>query len=138
MSLTPLPFRLSVSGRDTMGFEGIESVSYRVHGLLRLTDHGVNLEWAGTRSTEQVTLDKIGTDVKELPPEWLELPFGRIAGSWVIGGWWWPQLELRARAFEDFEGVPGARGVTLRLRIQRRDRILARAVATEIEARADR
>jgi hypothetical protein len=135
MPLNPLPFRLNPTGRDTLGFEGIESVSYRVDGLLRLADQSVTLEWTGTRTTEQVSLDKIGTDVDELPLEWLEVPFGRLAGAWVIGGWWWPRLELRARGVEDFDGVPATRGVTLRLRIHRRDRRLAHAIASEIEMR---
>jgi hypothetical protein len=133
MPLNPLPFRLNPTGRDTLGFEGIESVSYRVDGLLRLADQSVTLEWTGTRTTEQVSLDKIGTDVDELPLEWLEVPFGRLAGAWVIGGWWWPRLELRARGVEDFDGVPATRCVTLRLRIHRRDRRLAHAIASEIE-----
>ena len=134
-SLNPLPFRLNVPGRDTVGLGGIESVSYRVSGLLRLADQSVTLEWTGTRTTEQVTLDKIGTDVDEFPLEWMELPFGRIAGAWVIGGWWWPRFELRALGKNDFIGVPSTRGVTLRLRIHWRDRSLAAALASEIEAR---
>lgn len=135
MPLNPLPFRLSPTGRDTLALEGIESVSYRFDGFLRLADQSVTLEWSGTRTTEQVSLDKIGTDVDEFPLEWLEVPFRRLAAAWVIGGWWWPRLELRARGVEDFDQVPAARGITLRLRIRRRDRGLARAIASEIEAR---
>ena len=135
MILEPLPFRLNPTGRDTVAFEGIESVTYRLDGFLRLTDEGVTLEWSGTRRTEQVSLDKVGTDVVELPPDWLELPFTRIDGAWVLGGWWWPRIELRALALEDFDGVPAARGVTLSLRIQRRDRGLALEIASEIAAR---
>ena len=134
MLLDPLPFRLNPTGRDTLAFEGIESVSYCLDGFLRLADQGVTLEWAGTRTSEQVSLDRIGTRVVELPLEWVELPFQRLAAAWVIGGWWWPRLELRARSVEDFDEVPTARGITLRLRIHRRDRELARAVAAEIEA----
>ena len=135
MSLNLLPFRLHPTGRDTIGFERIESVSYRLSGLLRLADQGVILEWTGTRTTQQVSLDKIGTDVDQLPLECFELPFGRIAGAWVIGGWWRPRFELRARQDEDLNGVPSTRGVTLSLRIHRRDRGLAHAIASEIAAR---
>jgi len=73
MSLNPLPFRLHPTGRDIIGFAGIESVSYQLNGLLRLADQSVTMEWTGTRTTEQVSLDKIGTDVDELPVEWFEL-----------------------------------------------------------------
>lgn len=135
MSLNPLPFRLKPAGSDSVAWEGIESVSYRVDGLLRVADQSVILEWTGKRTTQQVSFEKIGTDVDELPSEWFELPFGRIAGAWVVGGWWWPRLELRARRLEDFDGVPATHGVTLRLRIHRRDRGLARTIATEIERR---
>lgn len=135
MSLNPLPFRLHPTGRDTIGLEGIASVSYRLSGFLRLADQGVALEWTGTRTTEQVSLDRIGTDLDELPLERFELPFGRIAGAWVIGGWWRPRFELRAWGSADLNGVPSTRGVTLPLRIHRRDRSLARAVALEITER---
>lgn len=135
MPLDPLPFRLHPPGRDTIGFDGIASVSYRLTGWLRLTDQCVTLEWAGTRTTEQVSLDKIGTDVDDLPLEWFDLSFGRIACAWVTGGWWRPRLELRAREPDDLDGVPSTRGVTLALRLQRRDRAVAGAIASEIEAR---
>lgn len=135
MALEPLPFRLHPTGRDTIGLNGIASVSYRLTGWLRLSDQSVTMEWAGTRTTEQVSLDNIGTDVDQLPLEGFELPFGRIAGAWVVGGWWRPRFELRARGSDDLDGVPSTRGVTLALRIHRRDRGLARAIASVIEAR---
>jgi hypothetical protein len=130
----PLPFRLSVPGRDTIGFEGIKSVSYRADGLLHLHDEGITLEWTETRTIDEVSLENIGTNVDASAADGLEVPMSRLAGAWVIGGWWWPRLELRARGLEDFQYVPGVRGVTLSLRIHRRDRELARAIAREIEA----
>ena len=135
MPLNPLPFRLHPTGRDAIGFEGIESVSYRLSGLLRLADQCVILEWTGTRTIEQLSLDKVGTDVEQLPMEWFELPYERIAGAWVVGGWWRPRLELRAREDGDFTGMPSSRGVTLPLRIHRRDCGVARGIASEIDAR---
>lgn len=114
------------------------SVSWQLTGWLRLGDEGVTLELTGTRTTQQVSLDKIGTDVQEMPLDRFELPFDRIAGAWLIGGWWMPQLELRTRSDDDLKGLPAVRGVTLALRIQRRDRGLAQAIASEIEARAIR
>lgn len=136
MHLNPLPFRVGVPGRDTMDLELIESVSSRIDGLLHLRADGIRLEWQETETREQVSLERVGTDVERYELQPLELPYDRIAGAWVIGGWWWPRLELRARSFADLEGVPGARGITLMLRIQRRDRALARAVAAELVAQA--
>lgn len=120
-----------------MGLGGIESVSHRADGVLSVTDEGVTLEWAEVQTVEQVSLERVGTDVIALPPEGLELPIERLAGAWLVGGWWSPRLELRAREVEDFEGVPGVRGVTLSLRIHRRDRPLAAAIARAIVSRMD-
>ena len=131
-----LPFRLGSPGKDTIDIEGIKSVSYRADGLLHLTDDGIDLEWTETRTVDEVSLDGIGTRVSESAPEYLDLPMERIAGAWVIGGWWWPRLELRARGLDDFAEVPGSRGVTLRLRIHRRDRALAHDIAQQIRAAA--
>lgn len=134
-TLSPLPFRLSRPGWDALGLAGIESVSHRADGQLHLTADGVRLEWAEVQTVEQLSLEHIGTRVVELTPEWLELPDACIAGAWLVGGWWAPRLELRARELAHFDGVPGARGVTLPLRIQRRDRALAGTIATEITRR---
>jgi hypothetical protein len=120
-----------------MGFNGIESVSHRADGILRVTERGVALEWAEVQTVEEVTLEHVGTDVIELPPEWLELPSERIAGAWLVGGWWSPCLDLRVCEMEDLEGVPGVRGVTLSLRIHRRDRALASAIAQAIVSRIE-
>jgi hypothetical protein len=133
--LSALPFRLSRPGWDSLGLSGIESVSHRADGLLRVTAEGVRLEWAEVQTVERLSLERVGTTVVELTPEWLELPFACIAGAWTTGGWWAPRLELRARELAHFDGVPGARGVTLPLRIHRRDRVLAVAIATEITRR---
>ena len=130
--LNPLPFRLKLPDEEAIGLGGVKSVSYRVDGLLHLSDQSLTLEWSGTQTTEQVSFEKIGTDVDELPEDWLELPIEQIAGARVIGGWWRPRLELRARRLNAFEGVPTARGATLCLRIHLRDRGMAQEMAEEI------
>lgn len=135
MMHAPLPFRLHRAGRDTMGLEGFASVSYRVDGVLHLTPEGLTFDWRETSTREEVSLARVGTDVDVYDLEPLDLPTQRLAGAWVIGGWWWPRLELRVRSVGDLEGVPGARGVTLVLRIHRRDRDLARGIAGTIMAR---
>ncbi len=132
-----LPFRLKRPGWDSMGLGGIESVSHRADGVLRLTEEGVTLEWAEVQTVEEVSLERVGTDVRALPPEGLDVPIERLAGAWLVGGWWSPRRELRAREGEDFEAVPGVRGVTLSLRIHRRDRPLAAAIARAIVSRIE-
>lgn len=135
MSFDPLPFRIDPGGRDIIGFDGIESVTTRLDGFLYLTDRAVALEWSGKQTIQRVSLDRVGTDVDDLPLEEFELPFARITGAWVLGGWWRPRLELRARHDGDLDGVPSTRGVTLSLRIRGRNRELARAIAAEILSR---
>ena len=112
MTVGPLPFRLHEPGEDNMGAWGIESISYRADGLLHLTDQGVTLEWTETRTHEQVSIDRVGTDVETFPREGVDLSVSQLAGAWVAGGWWRPRLELRVRLAQDLEGVPGKRGVT--------------------------
>ena len=131
--MDPLPFRFRVPGKDTVGLIGFESVSYKVEGLLHLSDHLVTLEWSGTQTIEQFTFEKVGTDVDDYPHDWLELPVTMISDARAMGGWWWPRFELRARRLDAFDTVPTARGATLSLRIRRRDRTRAREMAVAIE-----
>lgn len=131
--IDPLPFRLRVPGTDTVGFAGIKSVTYDVEGLLHLAGHTVTIEWSGTQTTEQVSLEKIGTDVDELPHDWLELPVTFISDARVLGVWWRPRFELRARRLDAFQIVPSARGATLTMKIRRLDRARAREMAVAIE-----
>jgi hypothetical protein len=105
--------------------------------LLTLIDDGVRLEWRQTQTTDLVSFRRIATDVEVLPLEWLELPFERIAGARIAGGWWRSRLELTVTDAADLEGVPGARGATLPLRIELLDRKLARAVAATIAGQLD-
>lgn len=129
----PLPIRLAIPGSDDVGFQGVESVSYKVYGLLHVTEGGIALEWSGTKTTEQVTFLNVGTEIDEIPLDWLEVPAGELMGVRLVGGWWRPAVELRARYMDAFERVPSVQGVLLRLRIARRDRALAREVVMEIE-----
>lgn len=137
-ALDPLPFRLPVPGADVVELGGIESVSYRLEGLLHLKEQLVSLEWTGTRKTEYVGLTGVGTEHDHLPVEWIEIPVAWITEVRVRGGWWRPRFELRARRLDAFEGVPAARAGTLSVKIARRDRGLAADMAAAIEmARAD-
>ena len=136
MALHPLPIRLKHAGSDTVGFDGVESVSFRSEGLLHLMDWGIVLEWNQTRTTERVSMAGVATDVEELPLEAVEVPIELLVDARVIGGWWRPQIELRARGLDAFSGIPGVRGGTLRLLVHRRDRSLSRAIAIEIRERA--
>ena len=125
----PLPFRLKLRGEDTINTEGVRSVSYRVAGLLHLSDVVLALEWRATRHTEEVSYAGIKDEVDESPVGSIEVPRDAVARARVSGGWWRPRLQVWARRFDAFDGVPGARLGMVTLRIRRMDRDHAKAIA---------
>jgi hypothetical protein len=132
MALHPLPVQLNQAGSDTVKIAGVESVSYRTEALLHLVDWGFILEWSTTRTTQRVSmLGEVGTDVEELPKQTVEVPIEDVATIKLLG-WWRPQLEIRTKGLDVLRGVPGAQGATVRVKVERRERSLARAYAIEI------
>jgi len=129
----PLPFRIGVPGEDIIDVSGIRSVSYRVEGLLHLVHGTLIFEWSATEKTKRVAFTGISTLVDESPFGGREVPVGWIAEARLRGGWWWPQLVLRARRLDVFEGMPGGKTGALILRIGRRFRQQAKALVAAIE-----
>ncbi len=129
----PLPFRIRIPGEDSIDTSGVRSVSYRVEGLLHLTDDTLEFEWTATETTEQVSLTKIGTEVSQSPIGRLELPLDILAEVRLRGGWMLPRLLLRARRLGAFERMPRAKGTTVTLRIRRRFRKQAQEMVAAIE-----
>ena len=132
--IDPLPVRLKVPGRDAVDSEGVWSVSYRVDGLLHLADEVIALEWAATRRTQHVALGGVRDEVDHSPVGTVEVPLEWITGVRLRRGWWGRRLQLWARRIDAFDGIPGARPGTITLRIHRRDRDHARAMAAAIDA----
>jgi hypothetical protein len=133
MSLTdPLPFRLRVPGIDALDSQGVRSISYRVEGLLHLDGDTISLQWAATRNSQWVTFSGVTDEVDRSPIGRLEVPANAIA-SVRFRAWWTPRLELQGRSLEVFEGIPSARLGVLRLKIRRRDREQASAMAAAID-----
>jgi hypothetical protein len=85
------------------------------------------------RETQRVALDGILSKVEVLPLETIELPVVELVDLRLVGGWWAPRLELRARRLDAFDGIPTARPGVITLRIRRQDRRLAAEMAAEIE-----
>ncbi len=145
MSAGPsLPFRLSVPGKDVINAEGVRSVSYKLEGRVHIEHDLLRFEWAGSRTTEQVSLSNvrplvkmiaIGTDVSESPVGTAVVPVDTIIDVRVRGGWWWPQIVLRSDGLDTFEEIPSARPGTLILKIRRADLVLARTFADALNAR---
>jgi hypothetical protein len=134
MATEPVPFQLALPGRDTLGFDGARSVSYRVHGLLHLEGDTFTFEWSTARHVEHVSLTRVHVDDHATPPELLDVPVTWIADARVTGGWWAPRLVLRARRLDAFDGVPGAEPGSVALRIARRDRAIAAAMVDALTA----
>lgn len=133
----PLPFRLSVPGSDTIDLDEIESISYRVEGLLHCIGDTLTFEWAGSRTRELVSLGQVKEEEEAIPLAMRDVPVSWIARA-SLKGWLRLRLELRARRLDAFDGIPGARHGTLTLRLKRRDRDLAREIVSALEmARAD-
>jgi hypothetical protein len=136
MRVEPVPFHLPLPGRDTMGFDGIRSVSYRVHGLLHLDGEIATFEWSTTRHSERVSLTGVSVNDIATPPELLDVPVAWIADATLAGGWWRPRLVLRGRRLDAFDGVPGCGLGTVSLRVRWRDRPLAGAMAAALAGAA--
>ena len=128
-----LPFRLRLPGWDKLDWEGARSVAARVEGRLHLVGAMLVIEWAVTEETQRVALDGILSKVEVLPLETIELPVVELVDLRLVGGWWAPRLELRARRLDAFDGIPTARPGVITLRIRRQGRRLAAEMAAEIE-----
>ena len=134
MTPEPVPFTVPLPGRDGFGLDGIRSVSYRVHGLLHFDGETVTFEWRTARHVEHVSLLGVDVDDDTSEPELLDVPWAWIADARLVRAWWLPRLELRARRLDAFDGVPGAGPGTIGLRVARRHRALAAAMAKALLA----
>ncbi len=130
--IEPLPFSIAVPGRDKLGLDGARSISWKITGLLHHEVTQLAFEWEGTRSTQGLSLSGAVDRVDLLPAEVLEVPIELVAEAWLAGGWWWPRFILRGRRLDVFDGLPGALAGRAVLRIERRHRDLAHAIAAEI------
>jgi hypothetical protein len=132
MTAESVPFQVALPGHDTLDFDEVRSESYRVHGLLHLDEDILTFEWSTSLRVERVSFAGVEVDDDVTEPEFLEIPVAWIAEARVTGGWWAPRLRLRGRRLDAFDGVPGADLGKLVLRIARRDRALAAAMAAAL------
>jgi len=127
-----LPFRLKVPGKDAVTVTTASSTSFRFHGLLHLLDDAIQLEWTGTARVEEVSLLAVKEETLALPDETLTLPLSRLREMQLGGGWWHPYLELMGNDLEALRIVPSEDRGRVRLWLARRDRSLAREIATRV------
>ena len=129
----PLPFRIKIPDEESIDFGTIRDVTTRVEGLLHLEGDQLVLEWAVTRTIEEVGMAGIKDETEAFAPEEAELPLARLAEVSLAGGILSPRLVLRGRSLRAFDAIPGAKGAALALHYRRADRLLAVAMLRAIE-----
>ena len=137
---TAFPFVLRRS-KDEIGIMEITSMSETIHGLLRLDEDRLVLQWRVSRSTDVVGFE-IRTDKELEPVREVVVPLSALAGAVVRRKWnRWPPgryLILTAADMRAFETVGGAAGLKLdhpaelAIRIRRPDRDAAEEFAGEL------
>jgi len=128
-----LPFRLKAAAETHVAAWHSRTVTYRIHGLVRVEDGHLVLQWSG--AAEVIEMKGTGARVKEetLPVRTITLPVTRVAQLALEGGWWRWRLVLRATDLAALADVPGARDGALSLWIARRDRAIAVDLITNLE-----
>ena len=130
----PLPIRIKIPGEESMDMTTVREVSTKVEGLLHVESDRLVLEWAVTRTLEEVGLTGVKEETETFAPEEAELPFDWLAGVSLAGGILFPRVVLRGRGLRVFAGIPGAKGAVLELFYARSDRMAAVAMVRAIEA----
>lgn len=128
-----LPFRLKAASETQVAAWHSRTVSYRIHGLVRVEDGRLVLQWSG--AAEVIEMKGTGARVKEetLPVRTVTLPVTRVAQLALEGRWWRWRLVLRATDLAALAEVPGARDGALILWIARRDRAIAAELIANLE-----
>jgi len=130
----PLPFRIKLPTQDTVDLTTVREVVTTVEGMLHLEGDQLVLEWAMTRTTQEVSVLGVKDESEAFDPEEAVLPLEWLVSVALEGGILSPRLELRGRGMRVFEGIPGAKGATLALHYSRGDRMVAVAMHRTITA----
>jgi hypothetical protein len=130
----PLPFRIKVPDEESVELTGVRSVTTKVEGLLHIDTDRLILEWAVTRTVEEVGLSGVKEETDTFAPEEAEVPLDWLSGVSLAGGILFPRVVLRGRGLRVFDGIPGAKGPELALHYRRADRLLAVTVVRAVEA----
>jgi hypothetical protein len=129
---TVLPFRLEAGDDTQVATWYTRSVSYTLHGILRLDERALVLQWSGTADVVEVKGTATRVSEEAVPVRTLALAIAHVAGA-TLRGWWRPRVVLRARTLEALAPVPGAQAGAVTLWIARRDRAVAAELISGIE-----
>ncbi|MFH1762744.1 MAG: hypothetical protein ABIF09_01005 [Gemmatimonadota bacterium] len=135
-----LPFTLRRSN-DVISGGGITTTTETVHGLLRLVDDRLLVQWRLARKTDHIG-GEIRSDEEVEAVRQVAIPLEGVAGAVVRHRWWeWPggsRLELTASDLQAFEEIAGQAGLRMThpaqlvLKVQRRDRLAAEEFAADL------
>lgn len=138
--MTPLilPFRLKVAGSDVFKDFAAVSTSYRFHGMLRLADNELQIEWGGVAQVQAVGTADLRDDKIALPDEGIAVPVAALYRAKLAGGWWRPRLVLQARDMDALSLVPSEDHGTVNFFYARADGRQAHEMAVALSSAIDR
>jgi hypothetical protein len=135
-----LPFLLK-RGSQVFSGSGMTTTRETVHGLLRLENDQLRIQWRVGRKTEHLD-SEMRTDKEVEPVREIVVPLRGVAGAVVQRRWWdfllGPRLALTAADLSAFEGLAGHGGLSLDhpaelvLRLRRSDRLAAEEFGAEL------
>jgi hypothetical protein len=110
-----------------------------VHGLLRLENQRLTIQWRVGRKTEHLG-SEMRTDKEVEPVKEIVVPLRRVAGAAIRRRWWeWgPRLIMTAADLSAFEGLAGTDGLSLDhpaelvLRLRRSDGLAGEEFSAEL------
>ena len=119
-----VPFSLSRKESQVNATAGVQyvAVERRVLGVARLDDERLVLQLAESRAVTEVTDVGYRQRIEADPVAERAVPLDLLGDARLRRRWLAWELVLTAIDLRAFEGVPGAAGVELRLRVERRHR----------------
>jgi len=120
----------------------VTSTTETVHGLLRLEEDRLVVQWRLGRRTETVGATEVSTDREYETVREVVLPLASVAGARVRRPWWsvfvGPRLVLRAADLQAFDAIAGGEGLRLDhpaelvLRLRRKDLLAAEEFTADL------
>ncbi len=138
--IVALPFFLKRAS-DVITGGAITTTRETVHGLLRLEDDRLTIQWRVGRRTDHIGME-MRTEEEVEPVREISVPLSRISGATIqprlFGRLLRPRLVLTASDLTAFEGLAGAEGLGLEhpaelvLQLRRADRLPAEEFSAEV------
>lgn len=140
--VSAVPFTLKRSSDLYTSGGGYESTTETAHGLVRLEEDRLVIQWRVAVVTESMEGSGYETRKAIEPVKEIVIPLAKVAGAVVTARKWWqwvgPRLTITAADLLAFEKIAGPQGLKLKhpsklvLRIKRSDRLIAEEFAAEL------